>query len=163
MILTTIHFACSANNALPAPESAEDASAADANLQVGAHTGGPSAIQNQAQNQQKPVPTLGDEPVIPHNGFATFEEGEKAFIYLLRKAGVDPTWTWEQTMRATITDPLYRALNHTSEKKMVFEKVCHNMLGRMQQADYRELAHYQSEGKGAGGKGCETEQTSSSN
>jgi hypothetical protein len=69
------------------------------------------------------VPNLGDEPVIPHNGFATFEEGEKAFIYLLRKAGVDPNWTWEQTMRATITDPLYRSLNSLAEKKSVFEKV----------------------------------------
>src|SRR5258705_12809996 len=51
-------------------------------------------------------PNMPDEPTIPHNGFATVEEGEKAFMYLLRKAGVDANWTWDQTMRAIITDPL---------------------------------------------------------
>jgi pre-mRNA-processing factor 40 len=68
-------------------------------------------------------PNLPDEPTIPHNGFATFEEGEKAFMYLLRKAGVDATWTWDQTMRAIITDPLYKALNSLAEKKATWQKV----------------------------------------
>ena len=68
-------------------------------------------------------PNPPDEPTIPHNGFATFEEGEKAFIYLLRKAGVDATWTWDQTMRAIITDPLYKALNSLAEKKATWQKV----------------------------------------
>jgi pre-mRNA-processing factor 40 len=68
-------------------------------------------------------PNLPDEPTIPHNGFATFEEGEKAFMYLLRKAGVDATWTWDQTMRAIITDPLYKALNSLAEKKTTWQKV----------------------------------------
>jgi pre-mRNA-processing factor 40 len=67
-------------------------------------------------------PNLPDEPAIPHNGFATFEEGEKAFMYLLRKAGVDATWTWDQTMRASITDPLYKALNSLAEKKATWQK-----------------------------------------
>jgi pre-mRNA-processing factor 40 len=67
-------------------------------------------------------PNLPDEPAIPHNGFATFEEGEKAFMYLLRKAGVDATWTWDQTMRAIITDPLYKALNSLAEKKSSWQK-----------------------------------------
>ncbi len=67
-------------------------------------------------------PNLPDEPTIPHNGFATFEEGEKAFMYLLRKAGVDATWTWDQTMRAIITDPLYKALNSLAEKKATWQK-----------------------------------------
>lgn len=74
-------------------------------------------------------PNLPDDPVIPHNGFSTFEEGEKAFMHLLRKAGVDATWTWDQTMRAIITDPLYKALNSLAEKKSTWEKVrlprCH--------------------------------------
>ena len=68
-------------------------------------------------------PNLPDDPVIPHNGFATVEEGEKAFMHLLRKAGVDATWTWDQTMRAIITDPLYKALNSLSEKKACWQKV----------------------------------------
>lgn len=68
-------------------------------------------------------PNLPDDPVIPHNGFQTIEEGEKAFTHLLRKAGVDANWTWDQTMRAIITDPLYKALNSLAEKKACWEKV----------------------------------------
>ena len=66
---------------------------------------------------------LPDDPVIPHNGFATLEEGERAFVHLLKKAGVDATWTWDQTMRAIITDPLYKALNSLAEKKNCWQKV----------------------------------------
>lgn len=61
--------------------------------------------------------------MIPHNGFTTVEEGEKAFVHLLKKAGVDANWTWDQTMRAIITDPLYKALNTLAEKKACWEKV----------------------------------------
>lgn len=68
-------------------------------------------------------PNLPDDPTIPHNGFATFEEGEKAFMHLLRKAGVDADWTWDQTMRTIITDPLYKALNSLAEKKATWQKV----------------------------------------
>jgi pre-mRNA-processing factor 40 len=68
-------------------------------------------------------PNLPDEPTIPHNGFTTVEEGEKAFSFLLRKAGVDAGWTWDQTMRAIITDPLYKALGTLAEKKMCWQKV----------------------------------------
>ena len=70
-----------------------------------------------------PRPNLPDDPVIPHNGFLTVEEGEKAFTHLMRKAGVDANWSWEQTMRATITDPLYKSLNTLAEKKACWEKV----------------------------------------
>lgn len=68
-------------------------------------------------------PNLPDDPVIPHNGFVTAEEGEKAFFHLLRKAGVDASWTWDQTMRTIITDPLYKALNTLAEKKAAWQKV----------------------------------------
>ena len=68
-------------------------------------------------------PNLPDDPVIPHNGFPTVEEGEKAFFHLLRKAGVDASWTWDQTMRTIITDPLYKALNTLAEKKAAWQKV----------------------------------------
>ncbi|EGN92268.1 hypothetical protein SERLA73DRAFT_164152 [Serpula lacrymans var. lacrymans S7.3] len=67
-------------------------------------------------------PNLPDDPVIPHNGFLTVEEGEKAFMHLLRKAGVDADWTWDQTMRTIITDPLYKALNTLAEKKAAWQK-----------------------------------------
>lgn len=89
-------------------------------LAVGNHTGAlPLALSTVLPAR----PNVPEDPVIPHNGFATVEEGEKAFSHLLRKAGVDPSWTWDQTMRAIITDPLYKALNTLAEKKAVFEKV----------------------------------------
>ncbi|KAG8953364.1 hypothetical protein FRC03_011795 [Tulasnella sp. 419] len=67
-------------------------------------------------------PSLPDDPVIPVMGFATHEEAEKAFIHLLKKAGIDPTWTWDATMRAIITDPLYKALPTLAEKKTCWQK-----------------------------------------
>lgn len=66
---------------------------------------------------------MPDDPVIPHNGWATHEEAEKAFNHLLRKAGVDSTWTWEQTMRAIVTDPLYKSFNSLAERKAAWQKV----------------------------------------
>lgn len=98
---------------------------------VGAHTsigGAPhsanvAALPLAANTVLPARPNLPDDPVIPHNGFQTVEEGEKAFIHLLRKAGVDANWTWDQTMRAIITDPLYKALNTLAEKKACWEKV----------------------------------------
>ena len=89
-------------------------------LAVGRHTGG---LPLSASSVLPARPHLPDDPVVPHNGFATLEEGEKAFCHLLRKAGVDANWTWDQTMRAIITDPLYRALNTLAEKKACWEKV----------------------------------------
>lgn len=90
-------------------------------LAVVAHSG---ALPFQSTSVLPPRPNLPDDPVIPHNGFATVEEGEKAFMHLLRKAGVDANWTWDQTMRAIITDPLYKALNTLAEKKAAWQKVC---------------------------------------
>lgn len=52
-------------------------------------------------------------------------------MHLLRKAGVDANWTWDQTMRSIITDPLYKALNTLAEKKSAWQKVSQIvMLGR---------------------------------
>lgn len=54
--------------------------------------------------------------------YSTFEEAEAAFLKLLRRAGVQPEWTWEQTMRAVIKDPQYRALKDPKDRKSAFEK-----------------------------------------
>lgn len=85
-------------------------------------------------------PNLPDDPVIPHNGFQTIEEGEKAFIHLLRKAGVDANWTWDQTMRAIITDPLYKALNSLAEKKACWEKYTNSLKVKEQEEREARLA-----------------------
>lgn len=68
-------------------------------------------------------PNMPDDPVIPIHGFATHDDAEKAFMHLLKKAGVDPSWTWDQTMRAIVTDPLYKALSSLAEKKAAWQKV----------------------------------------
>ncbi|KDQ61667.1 hypothetical protein JAAARDRAFT_172033 [Jaapia argillacea MUCL 33604] len=86
---------------------------------VGPHTGG---LPFQPASVLPARPNLPEDPVIPHNGFTTVEEGEKAFMHLLRKAGVDAGWSWDQTMRAIITDPLYKALNTLAEKKAAWQK-----------------------------------------
>ena len=54
--------------------------------------------------------------------YSTFEEAEAAFIKLLRRCNVQPDWSWEQTMRATIKDPQYRALKDPKDRKAAFEK-----------------------------------------
>jgi pre-mRNA-processing factor 40 len=54
--------------------------------------------------------------------YSTFEEAEAAFLKLLRRSGVQPDWTWEQTMRSIIKDPQYRALKDPKDRKAAFEK-----------------------------------------
>ncbi len=93
---------------------------------VGPHTGGLPFASGSILPAR---PNLPDDPVIPHNGFATVEEGEKAFTHLLRKGGVDANWTWDQTMRAIITDPLYKALNTLAERKACWQKVSGVLIG----------------------------------
>lgn len=54
--------------------------------------------------------------------YNTPEEAAKAFIGLLRSAGVDKTWTWEQTMRTVVNDPLWKAVPTLGQRKAVFER-----------------------------------------
>ncbi|KAF9157388.1 PRP40 pre-mRNA processing factor 40 [Actinomortierella ambigua] len=53
--------------------------------------------------------------------FESKEEAEKAFMKMLKDTGVTSTWTWEQTMRAVVTDPMYRALKTIVERKAAFQ------------------------------------------
>ena len=72
---------------------------------------------------------------MPHGGFASTEEAEEGFEYLLKREKVDETWTWDQTMRKIIMDPLYKALDTLAQKKAVFEKVSHSTLPKTTSAD----------------------------
>ena len=65
--------------------------------------------------------------------YSTFEEAEAAFIKLLRRSNVQPDWTWEQTMKATIRDPQYRALKDPKDRRTAFEKYCVDV--RIQEKD----------------------------
>ncbi|CAL1714843.1 unnamed protein product [Somion occarium] len=109
-------------------------------LSVGQHTG---ALPFTPTQTALPVrPNLPDDPVIPHNGFATVEEGEKAFMHLLKKAGVDANWTWDQTMRTIITDPLYKALNTLAEKKAAWQKYTDALRAKEQEEREARLSKF---------------------
>lgn len=54
--------------------------------------------------------------------YSTFEEAEGGFMKLLKRSGIQADWTWEQTMRAIIKDPQYRALKDPKDRKAAFEK-----------------------------------------
>lgn len=67
----------------------------------------------------------GAQAFVPSSNdpdYATFEEAEAAFLKLLRRSGVQPDWTWDQTMRAIIKDPQYRSLKDPKDRKLAFEK-----------------------------------------
>lgn len=73
----------------------------------------------EARRETITLPPVAKE-VIPD--YSSFEEAENAFIKLLKRSNVQPDWTWEQTMRATIKDPQYRALKDPKDRKAAFEK-----------------------------------------
>lgn len=62
--------------------------------------------------------------------YATPEEAEAAFVKLLRRSGVQPDWTWEQTLRAIVKDPQYRAIKDPRERKVAFEKYCSDVIAQ---------------------------------
>lgn len=65
--------------------------------------------------------------------YHSLEEAENAFMKMLRRHYVQPDWSWEQTMRATIKDPQYRALKDPRDRKSAFEKYAVEV--RMQEKD----------------------------
>ncbi|KAF5014317.1 hypothetical protein F66182_14743, partial [Fusarium sp. NRRL 66182] len=65
--------------------------------------------------------------------YSSFEEAESVFIKLLRRSNVQPDWTWEQAMRATIKDPQYRALKDPKDRRAAFDKFTAEV--RMQERD----------------------------
>ncbi|KAF9438329.1 PRP40 pre-mRNA processing factor 40 [Entomortierella beljakovae] len=88
------------------------------------------------QQQQGPRPRY-QQSFIPDNSganrgreknpnetpeFSTKEEAEEAFKNMLKETGVTSTWTWEKTMRAVVTNPMYRALKTTAERKTAFQE-----------------------------------------
>lgn len=60
--------------------------------------------------------------------YATTEEAEAAFAKLLRRSGVQPDWTWEQTIRATARDPQFRAIKDPKDRKAAFDKYCQDVV-----------------------------------
>ncbi|WFD05559.1 U1 snRNP protein [Malassezia vespertilionis] len=54
--------------------------------------------------------------------FTNASDAEAAFIGLLRAKGIDETWTWEQTIREIVMEPMYRAFRTLAERKAAFNK-----------------------------------------
>ena len=65
--------------------------------------------------------------------YGSLEEAESAFMKMLKRNNVQPDWSWEQTMRATIKDPQYRSLRNPTDRKAAFEKYAAEV--RMQEKD----------------------------
>ncbi|CAN8098792.1 unnamed protein product [Discula destructiva] len=69
-------------------------------------------------------------PASEEPEFATPEEAEAAFVKLLRRSGVQPDWNWEQTLRAIVKDPQYRAIKDPRERKVAFERYCSDVIAQ---------------------------------
>lgn len=67
-----------------------------------------------------PAPAAAPAPQ-PFFAFSTQEEAENAFMQLLRDKGVRADWTWEQTIRAIVTEPLYKVFKTLAERKAVWQ------------------------------------------
>jgi pre-mRNA-processing factor 40 len=59
--------------------------------------------------------------------FATHEEATKGFKRLLIEAGMKADWSWEQTLRAIIHSPMYRAIKTVSEKRQIYQNLIEEM------------------------------------
>lgn len=73
----------------------------------------------ESRKSELALPQIAKE-VVPD--YSSFQEAEAAFLKLLKRSSVDPDWSWEQAMRATIKDPQYRALKDPKDRKAAFEK-----------------------------------------
>ncbi|CAG8453577.1 7909_t:CDS:10 [Acaulospora morrowiae] len=81
------------------------------------------------------VPILHtQQPEQPKIEFETKEEAVAAFRQLLKDSGVKPDWSWEQTMRAIISNPMYRAIKTLTERKQAF----HDYVDEMRKKEEEE-------------------------
>lgn len=71
--------------------------------------------------------------------YETREDAERAFKGLLVEANVGLDWTWEQTMRAIIGKPIYRALKTLAERKQAFQDYLEEK--RREEREAARLAH----------------------
>lgn len=69
-------------------------------------------------------------PATEELEFASPEEAEAAFVKLLRRSNVQPDWNWEQTLRAIVKDPQYRAIKDPRERKVAFERYCNDVIAQ---------------------------------
>ncbi|KAF2813277.1 uncharacterized protein BDZ99DRAFT_507304 [Mytilinidion resinicola] len=77
--------------------------------------------------------------------YSSFEEAEAAFMKLLRRVGAQPEWSWEQTVRATVKDPQYRALKDPKDRKSAFEKYVVEVRAQEKDKEKERLAKLRSD------------------
>lgn len=61
-------------------------------------------------------------PTTNEPDYQNLEEAEAVFMRLLKRSGVQPDWTWDQALKATVKDPQYRAIKDAKDRKAAFEK-----------------------------------------
>ena len=107
-------------------------------------TPGPAGSQSfdQSRDSREPIGesrqlTFGNDmraqqfvPASNDPEYATAEEAEAAFVKLLKRSNVQPDWTWEQTLRAIVKDPQYRAIKDPRDRKVAFEKYCQDVISQ---------------------------------
>ncbi|POS77178.1 hypothetical protein DHEL01_v204422 [Diaporthe helianthi] len=117
-------------------------------------TPGPGGSQSfeQSRDSREPIGesrqlTFGDNmraqqflPASNDPEYATAEEAEAAFVKLLKRSNVQPDWTWEQTLRAIVKDPQYRAIKDPRERKVAFEKYCQDVISQDKERAKERLA-----------------------
>ncbi|PSR99435.1 hypothetical protein BD289DRAFT_40000 [Coniella lustricola] len=84
-------------------------------------------------------------PASEEPEYASAEEAEAAFVKLLRRSGVQPDWTWEQTLRAVVKDPQYRAIKDPRERKIAFERYCSDVIAQDKEKAKERLAKLRSD------------------
>lgn len=91
-----------------------------------------------AQAQAVAAHTQPTHEVIDYASMSR-EEAERAFHDMLRKHNVNPSWTWEQVLRDTVTEPAYRALRTLGERKTAFEQYCQDIRRRERENKERSM------------------------
>lgn len=90
-------------------------------------------LESQTTMQTTPPPK-GPVPFTPfmqeEPKFATHDEAVKGFKRLLIEAGVKVDWNWEQTLRAIIHSPMYRAIKSVSEKRQIYNQLIEELKTR---------------------------------
>jgi pre-mRNA-processing factor 40 len=105
----------------------------------------PQEYKDWLETQTTPTtqPPKGSVPFTPfmqeEPKFATHEEAIKGFKRLLIEAGVKVDWNWEQTLRAIIHSPMYRAIKSVSEKRQIYNQLIEELKSR--EVSDKKLTH----------------------
>jgi len=75
----------------------------------------------QREEYDRPI-SYGTSAITQDQEYSTNEEAEAVFHKVLRRNGVQPDWTWQQTMRACVKDAQYRSVKDPKDRKASFEK-----------------------------------------